>query len=80
MSRLVLLNAFNVSRKFGLRQLKSVYKNIWNFDDSKVLFRIWYLPIEEYAFFILESINVMLLTVYLIERKKKSLSREVENV
>lgn len=33
---------------------------IWQFPKGRYLFRIGYLPIEEYLFFLLQSINVML--------------------
>jgi len=33
---------------------------IWGFPREKYSFRIGYLPVEEYAFFLLQSINVML--------------------
>lgn len=33
---------------------------IWGFPREKYSFRIGYLPIEEYAFFLLQSVNVML--------------------
>ena len=33
---------------------------IWGFPREKYLRRLWYLPVEEYAFFVLQSLNVML--------------------
>jgi len=33
---------------------------IWGFPREKYCFRIGYLPVEEYAFFVLQSVNVML--------------------
>ncbi len=41
----------------------AVSRGIWEFDDSRILFRIWLLPIEEIAFFILETVAVSLLVI-----------------
>ena len=46
-----------------------IYRGVWGYDAATtagqiadtVLFRIWYVPIEEHAFFILETIVVALL-------------------
>lgn len=40
----------------------AVKKGIWGFPKGRYLFRIVYLPIEEYAFFILQSFEVILAT------------------
>lgn len=41
----------------------AVARRIWEFDDARILFRVWLLPIEEIAFFILETLAVGLLTI-----------------
>jgi lycopene cyclase domain-containing protein len=38
----------------------AVRRGIWGFAREKYSFRIAYLPVEEYAFFIFQSVNVML--------------------
>ncbi len=47
----------------------AVMRGIWDFPEGRYLFRIWYLPLEEYLFFAFEAINVMLLTVWMMGRK-----------
>jgi lycopene beta-cyclase len=48
----------------------AVATGIWDFGEDKVLFRILRLPIEEYAFFFLQTITVGLLTVSLLRPGK----------
>jgi lycopene beta-cyclase len=44
----------------------AVATGIWDFGEGTVLFRILRLPIEEYAFFILQTVTVGLLTIALL--------------
>ncbi len=39
----------------------AVAKGIWGFPDGRYLFRVGWLPVEEYAFFAVQSLQVMLL-------------------
>ncbi len=39
----------------------AVAKGIWNFPQERILFRIGWLPVEEYVFFIVQSIQAMLM-------------------
>ncbi len=41
----------------------AVHKNIWNFNDTRVLFRIGILPIEEILFFVVAALETCLLTI-----------------
>ncbi len=50
----------------------AVVRRIWEFDDSKVLFRFWKLPIEEIAFFVLESTGVCLLTLLFLPQRRSA--------
>ncbi|MDZ4789390.1 MAG: lycopene cyclase domain-containing protein [Blastochloris sp.] len=45
----------------------AVAQGIWGFPRNRFSFKIWHLPIEEYAFFLIESIQVMLLTTFLFQ-------------
>lgn len=47
----------------------AVGRGIWEFDDSRVLFRIGHLPVEEIAFFLLEALAVTFLVVLFIKDK-----------
>lgn len=47
----------------------AVMKKIWDFDPNRIWFRIGYLPLEEYLFFVFESLNVMLFTFWMIHRR-----------
>ena len=38
----------------------AVAQGIWGFPPSKYAFRIWHLPVEEYGFFVVQSLEVML--------------------
>ncbi|NCZ53216.1 MAG: lycopene cyclase domain-containing protein, partial [Verrucomicrobia bacterium] len=40
----------------------AVAKGIWDFPPERVRFRIGRLPVEEYAFFVIQSVEVMLLS------------------
>jgi len=44
----------------------AVAKGIWGFPRERFSFRIGWLPVEEYAFFIIQSLHVMLLQVLLL--------------
>ncbi len=44
----------------------AVAKGIWGFPRERFSLKIWHLPIEEYAFFIIESVQVMWLTYWLL--------------
>lgn len=50
----------------------AVKRGIWNFDDTKVLGRLWLLPFEEIAFFILEVVLVCLLCVLFLPRESRA--------
>jgi putative membrane protein len=50
----------------------AVKLGIWDFPEDKILFRIWRLPIEEYGFFLLQTISVGLLTVALLRPRSSS--------
>ena len=39
----------------------AVFRGIWGFPEGKYAFRIGYLPVEEYGFFILQTMEVLLL-------------------
>lgn len=41
-------------------------KNIWGFPKGRYWFKIAYLPFEEYLFFILQTLNIVLLTRYIL--------------
>jgi lycopene beta-cyclase len=41
----------------------AVKRNVWNFPDDRILFRIGVLPVEEVAFFIIQTLQVSLCTV-----------------
>lgn len=45
-----------------------IYKEIWTYPPERVVGRIGYIPIEEYAFFILQTLMTGLLNVLLIEK------------
>jgi lycopene cyclase domain-containing protein len=38
----------------------AVAQGIWGFPASRYAFRIWHLPVEEYCFFVIQSLEVML--------------------
>ncbi|HEY0789861.1 MAG TPA: lycopene cyclase domain-containing protein [Chthoniobacterales bacterium] len=38
----------------------AVAHGMWDFPDSRYAFRIWHLPVEEYCFFVLQGLEVML--------------------
>lgn len=40
----------------------AVKRNLWNFPKEKILFRIFYCPIEEYIFFLTQTVQACLLT------------------
>jgi len=44
----------------------AVARGIWDFPSDRVWFRIKHLPIEEYAFFVIQTVIVALLTVILV--------------
>jgi lycopene cyclase domain-containing protein len=44
----------------------AVAKGIWGFPRERYTLKIWHLPVEEYAFFLIESIQVMLLVSALV--------------
>jgi lycopene beta-cyclase len=44
----------------------AVAQGIWGFPRERFTLKLWHLPIEEYAFFIIESIQVMFLTFWLL--------------
>ncbi|MDX2226077.1 MAG: lycopene cyclase domain-containing protein [Verrucomicrobiae bacterium] len=48
----------------------AVFRNIWNFPEGRYSFRIGYLPLEEYLFFVFEAVNVMLLCILILARGK----------
>lgn len=45
-----------------------VANGIWNFPEDRILFRVAYLPIEEYAFFLLQTTMTGLFTIWLLKR------------
>lgn len=45
----------------------AVAHRIWDFPPDRVWFRVRYLPIEEYAFFVIQSLQVMALCVVLLQ-------------
>lgn len=49
----------------------AVMRGIWDFPEGKYLFRIWYLPLEEYLFFAFEAVNVMLLMIWMLGRRER---------
>lgn len=55
-----------------------VYKQVWGYPPGRVLATIGYVPIEEYLFFILQTILTSLWMLLLLRRIKVS-SREVAN-
>ncbi len=48
----------------------AVHRKIWEFDSTRVVARIWLLPVEEILFFLLETIMVGLLTILFLPAKK----------
>jgi lycopene beta-cyclase len=44
----------------------AVAQGIWGFPRERFSFKVWHLPVEEYAFFIIESVQVMLLCFWLL--------------
>ncbi len=50
----------------------AVSRGIWEFDETKVWFRFWKLPIEEIAFFVLETVGVCLLAILFLPHSRKS--------
>ena len=46
----------------------AVKRNLWNFPSEKILFRIFYCPVEEYLFFLTQTIQACLLTDILRHR------------
>ncbi|MEZ5405062.1 MAG: lycopene cyclase domain-containing protein [Verrucomicrobiia bacterium] len=40
----------------------AVKRNLWNFPKEKILFRIFYCPVEEYLFFLTQTVQACLLT------------------
>lgn len=50
----------------------AIRRGIWDFPDERLLFRIDRLPIEELAFFILQTLHASLLTLGLCERDPSS--------
>ncbi len=44
----------------------AVARRIWEFDETKVWFRIGNLPVEEVLFFLLETIVVSLITIHFL--------------
>ncbi|NJK91010.1 MAG: lycopene cyclase domain-containing protein [Blastochloris sp.] len=44
----------------------AVAQGIWGFPRERYSVKVWHLPVEEYAFFIIESVQVMLLTFWLL--------------
>lgn len=45
----------------------AVAQGIWGFPRERFSLKIWHLPIEEYGFFIIESVQVMLLCLFLFQ-------------
>jgi len=39
----------------------AIYKRFWSFDESRILFKIGFVPIEEYLFFVILTLQVCLL-------------------
>ena len=39
----------------------AVKRNLWNFPKNRILFRVWHCPIEEYLFFLTQTIQACLL-------------------
>lgn len=54
----------------------AVKRNLWNFPQDRILFRIWYCPIEEYFFFLTQTIQACLLTDILRRWFVKEISHE----
>jgi lycopene beta-cyclase len=44
----------------------AVARGIWDYPSDRILFRIRHLPIEEYAFFVIQSMQVMLLGILML--------------
>jgi lycopene beta-cyclase len=53
----------------------AVATGIWDFGEGKVLFRILYLPIEEYGFFFLQTLIVGFMTVALLRPNRAEETR-----
>ena len=49
----------------------AVHQGIWGFEDERVLFRVDALPIEEIAFFVLETLVVALVVVHFLPDGKR---------
>jgi putative membrane protein len=54
----------------------AVKLGIWDFPEDKILFRVWRLPIEEYGFFLLQTVSVGLLTVALLRPRSCATASE----
>lgn len=52
----------------------AVARGIWDFPADRILFRIRHLPVEEYAFFVIQALQVMMLAVVVLR------SNGVDNV
>ena len=50
----------------------AVAKKIWEFNDARVMARVWLLPVEEILFFILETVGVCLLTILFLPKATPS--------
>ena len=46
----------------------AVHRNIWNFNDARVAFRIGLLPVEEVLFFVLAALETSLLCILFLPR------------
>jgi lycopene beta-cyclase len=46
-----------------------IQQNIWNYQPENILFTIYYIPIEEYFFFIIQTIIACFFCAYLMNRK-----------
>lgn len=54
----------------------AVFRGIWGFPRHKYLFRVGWLPVEEYAFFLIQSVQVMLLVVWLVSLHPQPLAAD----
>jgi lycopene cyclase domain-containing protein len=52
-----------------------VYKGIWSYPENRVLFRIGYVPFEEYAYFVLMTLLTTLLALRFFHRQAPAAGR-----
>ena len=47
-----------------------VFREVWNYPPERVLARVGYVPVEEYAFFVLQTLITGLFTLWLLRRER----------